>query len=355
MTVQTDAAPLRGVIEGFYGTPWPMSARLSYARWLSELGLNCFVYAPKADPFLRRSWVEHWPGAQWQGLCDLARVYRAAGVAFGVGLSPFSLYIDYSPAQRRRLRGKIEQLNTLEAPLLALLFDDMPGDQMDLAARQADIVADCLEWSNADRLLVCPTYYSDDPVLERVFGRRPPGYWSELGAALPHVVDVFWTGDRVCAETLRASDLTAINSRLQRPVTLWDNYPVNDGAVRSRHLFLSPPPARDAAGLADVTRGHLCNGMNQPWLSLPAVAGLAGLYDPGLDVPGWLAATLGAATSARLQEDAGLFREQTRDKLLDVQGGTLIRDYRELGTAAAGEVVAWLRGDYVFDPACLTD
>lgn len=347
--------PLRGIIEGFYGTPWPMSARLSYASWLSQLGLNCYLYAPKADPFLRRAWHDHWPPAQWRDLRRLAAEYRAAGVAFGVGLSPFSLYADYSPTQRRRLRDKIERLNTLEAPLLAILFDDMPGEQVDLAARQADIVADCLEWTCAGRLLVCPTFYSADPVLERVFGARPLDYWAELGAALPGEVDVFWTGDRVCAETLRGSEVTEINARLQRPVTLWDNYPVNDGAARSRHLYLAPPPDRDAAGLVEATRGHLCNGMNQPWLSLPAIAGLAALYDPTLDASAWLSTTLGAATSARLQEDAALFCAQTREELLASRGSALLHDYAGLDTPAAREVVAWLRGDYVFDPACLTD
>ena len=276
-------------------------------------------------------------------------------MAFGVGLSPFSLYADYSAWQRQRLREKIDRLNALEAPVLALLFDDMPGDQVDLAARQADIVTDCLEWTQADRLLVCPTYYSDDPVLERVFGRRPQNYWTELGAALPDRVDLFWTGSRVCAAQLRASDLRTINDHLRRPVTLWDNYPVNDGALRSRHLYLSAPPARDAAGLSDVTRGHLCNGMNQPWLSLPAVAGLAGLYNPALDVSAWLSATLGPCTSARLHRDAALFLQHTREDLLAGQGDRLLRDYGGLGTPAAQEVMAWLCGDYAFDPACLTD
>lgn len=355
MTANPASIPLRGVIEGFYGKPWPAAARALYAHWLADLGLNCYLYAPKADPYLRRSWASHWPDAQWQSLYELAGIYRAAGVAFGVGLSPFSLYADYSAGQRQRLRQKIDRLNALEMPVLALLFDDMPGDQMDLAARQADIIIDCLEWTQADRLLVCPTYYSDDPVLERVFGKRPPGYWKELGAALPDAVDLFWTGNRVCAEQLQMSDVRTINDHVRRPVTLWDNYPVNDGALRSRHLYLSAPPARDAAGLSDMTRGHLCNGMNQPWLTLPAIAGLAGLYNPALDVSAWLSATLGPSTSACLQRDAALFLRHTREDLLAGQGDRLLHDYGGLGTPAAKEVVAWLCGDYAFDPACLTD
>lgn len=348
-------APLRGVIEGFYGSSWPAEIRMHYASWLADLGLNCYLYAPKADPYLRRAWTEHWPDREWRALRDLVVHYRRAGVTFGIGLSPFSLYADYGRAQRRRLRDKIERLNALEAPLLAILFDDMPGDQADLAPRQADIVNDCLHWSRAERFLVCPTYYSSDPVLERVFGTRPEAYWRELGSALPASVDIFWTGDKVCAETLQASDLNAINTEFCRPVTLWDNYPVNDGAARSRHLYLDPPPARDAGNLRGVTRGHLCNGMNQPWLTLSALAGFARLYDPSLDARNWLSETLGDATHACLQRDAPLFSKLTREKMLENNGAALLQEYAALATPAAQEVVSWLQGDFVFDPACLTD
>ncbi len=355
MVATANPQPLRGVIEGFYGSPWPAEARSLYAAWLAELGLNCYLYAPKADPYLRRAWTEHWPEDEWCMLRNLAERHRRAGIMFGIGLSPFSLYADYSPAQRSRLRAKIERLNALDAPFLAILFDDMPGNQMDLAARQADIVNDCLAWSCAERVAVCPTYYSYDPVLERVFGTRPAAYWRDLGAAIPGEVDIFWTGEKVCADAVPASTLNVINAELRRPVMLWDNYPVNDGADRSRHLYLEPPPARDADNLRTVSRGHLCNGMNQPWLTLPALAGLAALYDATVDRHNWLADTLGDVTYSRLRRDAGRFRERKREQLLEDDGQALQQVYGALGTPAAREVVAWLRGDYRFDPACLTD
>ena len=69
MITSVASIPLRGVIEGFYGRPWPAAARALYAHWLADLDLNCYLYAPKADPYLRRSWASHWPAAQWQSLC----------------------------------------------------------------------------------------------------------------------------------------------------------------------------------------------------------------------------------------------------------------------------------------------
>jgi hypothetical protein len=42
---------LSGIIEGFYGRPWPFETRLAYADYLAQAGLNTCIYAPKADPF----------------------------------------------------------------------------------------------------------------------------------------------------------------------------------------------------------------------------------------------------------------------------------------------------------------
>lgn len=345
---------LRGVIEGFYGAAWSWEDRFAYPGFLARLRLNAYLYAPKADRFLRRDWARHWPVDEWARLLELSRRARDAGVAFGVGLSPFRLYADYGPSARRRLAAKIRRLNELEAPLLAILFDDMPGDQADLAARQVEIVRDCLERSNASRLLVCPTYYSSDPILERVFGERPEGYWERLGEGLPPEAEVFWTGPQVCADALAVADIEGINRRLQRPVVIWDNYPVNDGAKRSQHLYLEAPPGR-SPGLAQVSRGHFCNGMNQAHLTLPALAGLADLSAETHGAGALLPDLLGAETWHQLREDRELFRDQRLDDLASDRRRELGRRYEALATPAAREVQAWLRGEYRFDPDCLTD
>jgi hypothetical protein len=345
---------LTGVVEGFYGRPWSHELRLHYAALLPQLGLNSYLYAPKADPFLRKQWQQHWPADDWRRLQAMARRYAVAGLYFGVGLSPFMLYQDYGAAARRQLQGKVARLNELQAPLLAVLFDDMPGDQADLAGRQAEIVEDIKRWTTAERLLVCPTYYSFDPVLERHFGQRPAAYWSELGRLLPDVVDLFWTGNEVCSRVILAADLERAQSALGRPLVLWDNYPVNDGALRSRHLYLDPLAERQRCP-ADTLRGHLCNPMIQGWCSLPALLGLARLYaGKGEGDNNLLASILGAATWRQLQRNANLFRDEGLD-MSEPQRRELVAVYRALPGPAAAEVVAWLRGEDAFDPACLTD
>jgi len=345
---------LCGVIEGYYGRTWPFDTRLAYADYLAQAGLNTSIYCPKADPFLRKRWPDHWPTPQWQQLMQLSAAYRTRGIHWGVGLSPFELYRHYGPAQRLQLQSKIESLAPLEAPLLAILFDDMPGDLDELASRQAEIVADVCHWAPGARVLVCPTYYSFDPVLEKFFGQMPAGYWQQLGRELPVSVDIFWTGNRVCSESIECSDIQAIQQQLGRGVTLWDNYPVNDGAVRSKFLYCSKLSRRDSS-MQTLLQGHLCNPMNQGMLSLPALSGLAELYgNRGLD-PQWLSTVLGPELWQHLVEDRPAFEHQGLSGMGEQRCRQLASCYAALPGAAAKEVAGWLRGEYAFDPACLTD
>jgi hypothetical protein len=345
---------LSGIIEGFYGRPWPFDTRLAYAGYLAQAGLNTCIYCPKADPFLRKRWQEHWPRNEWRQLLQLSAAYRERGIAWGVGLSPFELYRHYGPVERRQLQHKLERLVQLEAPLLAILFDDMPGDLDALAARQAEIVADVCHWAPGMRVLVCPTYYSFDPVLEKFFGRMPADYWPQLGRELPGAVDIFWTGNQVCSDAVVADDLEAINQQLGRRVMLWDNYPVNDGATRSNFLYCNKLSRRDP-GLRQLLTGHLCNPMNQGLLSLPAIAGLAELYGVGTLEGEWLQQVLGPLTWDQLQRHREAFEHEGLSGMGDQRCRELAGRYDELPGAAAGEVAGWLRGEYTFDPACLTE
>lgn len=345
---------LTGIIEGYYGRAWSTRTRLEYADYLLRAGLNTCLYCPKADPYLRKQWQRDWPEPQWRTLQALSDAYRRRGLYWGVGLSPFALYRNYGRAQRNRLKRKIGRLAELEAPLLAILFDDMPGEFDALATRQAEIISDVVSWLPGVRVLVCPTYYSFDPVLEKFFGRMPDDYWPRLGAELPRSVDIFWTGNRVCSDSIVRADVEMIHRQLKRPVLLWDNYPVNDGAVRSNFLYLEKLSGREALP-RELLSGHLCNPMNQGVLSLPALTGLADLYQLGDKDDGWLEQAIGTATWQRLQSDRRAFVELGLSGLGDDRCRELAGVYRSLPGPAAPEVADWLLGKYRFDPACLTD
>ncbi|MEO1079146.1 MAG: beta-N-acetylglucosaminidase domain-containing protein [Pseudomonadota bacterium] len=340
-----------GVVEGFYGRPWHAGTRLHMLGWLAELGIDAYLYAPKADPWLRRRWRDIWPPSEQDLLTDLASAGRAADIEVGVGLSPFALYRDYNAKAREDLRTRVKTLVDCGVVSIALLFDDMPGDMDALAERQAEIAYDVFTWIGAVTLRLCPTYYSDDPTLDEFFGRRPENYLVELVRQLPPSCVPFWTGPEVCSTVIPAKHLEQLAHRLGRPVALWDNYPVNDSRSRSPHLYLGTLQHRAPAD-SSVLESHWCNAMNQAALSLPAVASLAELYgrDQG--------ARDGVFAAAGLTPDLIRACLPLADCALEDLGGEQRHELSRLAeapTPAARELSEWLAGEYVFDPACLTD
>lgn len=346
---------LTGVVEGFFGRDWSFETRLAYAGYLQSMGLDSYLYCPKGDAHLRSHWRVDWPRDTREALRTLCEAYRRRGLNWGVGLSPMALYRAYGRSERADLLARVRQIEDLGLNLLAVLFDDMPGNQIDLAAVQAEIVGDVAAAAPALTLLMCPTYYSFDPALEEHFGPRPERYWEDLGVGLDPGVRVFWTGNEVCSGAISATDLRAICEPLGRPVTLWDNYPVNDSASRCKHLYTTPLTGRAPRLGGELLDGHFCNPMNQGLLSLPALNGLAQLYGrPGLSDQ-QLAQALGTATWARLSEDAVAFEQGGLDGLEAAQREHLLAIYGSLPGPAAAEVAQWLAGGFAFDPACLTD
>ena len=229
------------VLEGFFGRSWSWEARLQYAPFLKQTGYTSYVYAPKDDAFLRRRWQEPWPDDTPRRLANLADVYHAQGLEFGVGLSPFEIYEDFDSATKAKLKAKVVELNALGVDTLYLLFDDMRGDLPKLASTQADIAHFVAEHSHAQSLVMCPTYYSLDPILESVFGPRPERYWEDLAALLDPIVQLFWTGPKVCSYAYTAEHMRWVCNVLGRKPFLWDPYLAqgNINSISKKNLLTS--------------------------------------------------------------------------------------------------------------------
>ena len=347
---------LSGAVEGFYGREWNWPTRHLYADFLLSIGLNSYLYCPKSDACLRKNWHRDWPADVAAELARLARAYREKGLNWGVGLSPYALYRAYSAAERARLRDKLARIDDLGGNLLAVLFDDMPGDCDALAQRQADIICDVRDWTRAEVLLACPTYYSHDPVLEQHFGPRPHAYWEDLGRLVPMDVGLFWTGNQVCSTSIALGDLDGIASNLRRSPVLWDNYPVNDGEKACNYLRLAPLPGREA-GLREAVAGHFCNPMNEALLSRYPLSGLGLLYGEGATNagnPSRLEDFFTRSMARQLRRDQATFEARGLRGLAALEKTELINIYTDFDDPAAAEIVSWLQGDYAFDPACLT-
>lgn len=342
--------PEVGIIEGYFGRPWSFPDRTAVMRTLAANGYRFFIYAPKADEHLRRRWREPHPAATHEALAAFAADCRAAGVRFGVGLSPFEIYRHFDDNARAALRTRIAALEALKLDDLAILFDDMRGDIEDLAQRQATIMAFVADFTRASRLIMCPSYYSNDAILDRVFGVRPANYLEDLGRLLDPKIEVFWTGEEVCARAFSPGHLQEVTQRLRRKPFLWDNYPVNDGPRMSRFLHLRGFTGRPAS-IAPHIAAHAVNPALQPQLSCIPALTLRDSYGQG-ERYSYMAAFRAAARTIMGDELAALLEGDLlslQDAGLDHLGQRAAR-LRARWAAhthpAAREIVAWLDGAY---------
>jgi hypothetical protein len=349
--VAASAAPPLGVIEGYYGKPWSWDMREAQARFLGARGYASYIYAPKHDAFLRRRWREDHPAAEADRMARMAAACKAAGVAFGVGLSPFEAWRDFGQETRAALARRLAFFEAAGVGELALLFDDMKGDEPDLAEAQARMAHFAAEHWGGRRLIVCPTVYSDDPVLERLFGPMPPDYLEDLGRRLDPAIEVFWTGEEVCSREYSPGHLARVEGQLRRKPTLWDNYPVNDGPGMSPFLYLRAFTGRPAA-IGEHLAAHAVNPCLQPVLfRIPALT-LVESYAEGEDYQyqdAWERAArevLGGELAALLERHYRLFHDQGLGRIDDQTAARLRERYAAVDHPAAREVVGWLDGEW---------
>ena len=355
--MQTQCKLSRGVIEGFFGKPWGWSARLCGVDFLADWGYRFYIYAPKGDPFLRRRWREPAPLQTIRHLSELSSRCKDRGIALGIGLTPFEIYLDYGSRAKAELQSKVLQLNEVQAEILCILFDDMRGDIDDLPDIQARVVSDVCGWSSARRFIVCPTYYSYDPRLSREFGPPPKTYLRDFGRLIDPGVDIFWTGERVISDGYSAQHLEEVRNDIRRKPFIWDNHISNDSRLRTKHLFLDPAASGWTLPV-DVVAGIAINPMNQPHLSRIALCGYQHLLmqlSPQECLPDVCRQLAGSPCAEWLIADFDLFRNASLDDLdTDSRRGLLDRYGSEPESPYAQEIAAWLRDEYAFDPQCLT-
>jgi hypothetical protein len=280
--------PERGIVEGFYGTPWSHQDRLEMLRFEGQHGMNVYYYAPKDDPYHRKLWREAYPPEQQKRLGELVTTARANFVDFCFAISP-GLSMTYSSEQDFGvLTQKLASVGKLGVSCFALFLDDVPQELQNpqdrerfqtLAAAHASIINKLDEHLKAqsaeNRLVVTPTTYTNE------WGSRD--YIRELGAAVNPDVAIVWTGPNVASPAITLAQAKEWGEFLRRKPLVWDNFPVNDG--RSWRVHLGPLHGRDAR-LPEAAAGMVSNPMNQPRASMIPLATIAdylwnpGAYDP---------------------------------------------------------------------------
>lgn len=345
-----------GIIEGFFGPEYDPGARKSFAPFLQGCGGGFFLYAPKRDQRLRKSWREDW-GQDFQGfLLDLQEHFSLHDVSFGVGLSPMGLGGKFDAQDARDLTTKVRLLDKLGVKILGIFFDDMPVEAS-LASVQCKVVNHIQEHFGGE-IIFCPSFYSPDPILEKVFGKMPANYLEDIAAGIPAEVAIAWTGPKVISPEIPKAHLDGVGDLLKRKPFLWENLFANDGPKNCKFLKLKPFLGR-GADLVDSVSGIGLNMMNQAELSKVCFLSSLLVLNEGQDASEAFENALKEILSAGLADFLGQHRETFLTTGLDgIDAETrskLIADLSDFPDPAAREIEAWLQGTYVVGPECLTD
>jgi hyaluronoglucosaminidase len=261
-----------------------MAARRRLFAFGAARGMNTYLYAPKDDPYHRARWTEPYPRDAWRSLAGLIAAADRHRIDFVYGFHPGAGLRFGAAAPIRALLAKAARFRDAGVRTFAVLFDDIPsrlGHAADrrqfgnsLARAEGRWLAEIrarqpAAWRDVEWWL-CPSYYSPDPRLARMFGAFEPDFLETLADALPPDVACFWTGPAIVPARITLAHVRAIAGRLRHRLILWDNYPVNDLSMRDE-LHVGPLAGRDPR-LPRAVYGYLNNPSLQPELGFVPLA-----------------------------------------------------------------------------------
>jgi len=261
----------RGVVEGFYGTPWSLQDRLSTLDFLGAHKLNLYMYAPKDDPGLRATWQDPYTPVALHELQRLVDRAKQNHVTFNFAISP-GLSVCYSSVDdETKLIQKLTAVWALGVRSFTVAFDDIDPTHLNcdadrakfgdgdtsLASAQAYLLNEIdtnfvSAHAGAMPLIAVPTEYS---------GLAATPYQLTLATSLNADIVVQWTGKYGVSTAITGGDASAATQIYGHHVLLWDNYFVNDYAPGQ--LVLGPYCGRDKS-LSSSTMGVAIDPMDQP-------------------------------------------------------------------------------------------
>ena len=165
--INSSPIPLRGIVEGFYGTVWTVEDRADLIKFCGKNNLNAYIYAPKDDPYHRDKWREPYPEEKIKDLKNLIKISEENEVRFIFAVSPgLDLNYDGDSADKDFdfLMSKLDSLYEIGCKDFAIFFDDITVGNND-GKNQAlflNKLQDELEkkYSDIKPLITVPTQYS---------------------------------------------------------------------------------------------------------------------------------------------------------------------------------------------------
>lgn len=344
-----------GVVEGFFGPEWSHADRLSYAPFLQKSGGGFYIYAPKRDAKLRRQWRESWNDEYINFLSEMRSHFAEHKISFGIGLSPFELGHSLTENDKIILNEKINIIQSMDVEILGVFFDDMPSDQF-LAQAQIECI-EFIEKKFSGKIVFCPSYYTPDPILEKVFGKMPNNYWDDI-SKVSEEISLAWTGPKVISETISIDDMDFASSILKRSPYLWENVFANDGPKNCKFLKVKSFSGREN-GVFGKAKAVAFNMMNQPQLSkilfLASRFVLEDNQSPDSALLNAINHRCSKGFAKFLIQNKDYYNKDGLDRISDEIKREHIQILRSFPDLAAIEIISWLEGKYIVGAECLTD
>lgn len=248
--------PYRGVVEGFYGTPWSHKVRLSLIDFYGKNKMNYYLYGPKDDHYHScPNWRLPYPEKEAADIKELVEACNRNRVDFVWAIHP-GQDIKWNAEDYTNLVNKFNWMYDLGVRSFAVFFDDIEGEGTN-PMKQTELLNNLNKdfvkaKGDVAPLIVCPTDYS-----KLWANPTPQGSLAIYGNTLDPSINVFWTGDVVCSD-LTKETMDWVNSRIKRPALYWWNFPVTDYA---RHIIMQGP----TYGLeTSLTKNDLCGLISNP-------------------------------------------------------------------------------------------
>lgn len=235
-SAQAIPIPLRGVIEGFYGTPWTFNDRADIIDFCRRNNLNSYVYAPKDDPYHRDQWRKPYPADKLAELSDLVAIAKKNSVRFIFAVSP-GLDLNYNGSKGdedfRLMIRKLDAMYKIGVRDFAIFFDDLKdakGNHHEDGKAQAEFLNRIQKnlrgrYKDVAPLITVPTEYF---YLDMIKGDKLKSYTRDFAETLDPRIVVLYTGRGVVCDGITDKELAEVNKIFGREVGIWWNYPVND-------------------------------------------------------------------------------------------------------------------------------
>ena len=224
---------LRGIVEGFYGTPWTFEDRADLIQFSGKYKLNAYIYAPKDDSYHREEWRKPYPEDKIKELQNLITLSKENNVKFIFAVSPGNdlNYEGYKGEEDFNiLMVKINSIYEIGGRDFAIFFDDI-SSTIDSGKNQANFLNKLykelnIRYNDINSLITVPTEYWRDAMIDGSGNIKQ--YTKDFSTILDKNIIVLYTGDGVVCDGISDENFQKAIEIYNRDLGIWWNYPVND-------------------------------------------------------------------------------------------------------------------------------